>query len=508
MRDGRVEYTFLWFIENYIYCGHKNGEELLSPHFTADELEGTSWRISVYPKGRTEEDKGYISLYLRRSLLDDEPENVSLNYELSFFAADGLPFCLKASKETFICDNAAGWPKFVKLEDVAQKILTVRCRIWRGEGKIHKVAPICARTQVAVENISFMHVVGNFSALDPNKKNTIKIQSHSRKEWALFSSLYFKHDSCREGEIIVKITPFNSPHAFCKLKISLLDANGNLIVCGENDNRFDAEGKDVQQVTLPLTRQDILNIKSEYLPDDKLSLLCECSFPTGLELEKIEVTQHELLGGRGLYRPRRKMRGRGFRRRYLAEASAYPSVSEGVKAHYISLTNVELKTKTKSFPAHRSVLCAASPVFKIRISMTEKDTDYIQVYDLEDDIVEQLLLFLYSDNIENLEWNTATQLYYAAKRYQIGKLKEICSSFLVKNLTTTNAGELLVLADTHSDCDLKKSVEDFITEYEEQVFSSKEWEMFIEISPELAAKTMHLKYKRGSGDYNSSEGRY
>ncbi|GBN70996.1 hypothetical protein AVEN_212658-1 [Araneus ventricosus] len=67
-----------------------------------------------------------------------------------------------------------------------------------------------------------------------------------------------------------------------------------------------------------------------------------------------------------------------------------------------------------------------------------------------------------------------------AARLINAKLKAVCSSFLLENLTSTKAGERLASADTRSDSDLKKSVEDFILEHEEEVFGSKEWELLME----------------------------
>ncbi|CAL1299508.1 unnamed protein product [Larinioides sclopetarius] len=178
----------------------------------------------------------------------------------------------------------------------------------------------------------------------------------------------------------------------------------------------------------------------------------------------------------------------------------YPSGFEDIKALYTnkSLTDVQLKTKTKAFPAHKMVLCARSPVFKRMMTndMKEKNSNCIEIGDMGDDVIQQLLLFLYSDNVENLQWEMATQLYYAADKYEVGRLKEVCSSFLLENLTPTNAGELLLLADTHSDGDLKKLTEDFILEHEKEVFGSKEWDRLMETNSQLAGKTMQLKYKR------------
>ncbi|GBN68670.1 TD and POZ domain-containing protein 4, partial [Araneus ventricosus] len=273
-------------------------------------------------------------------------------------------------------------------------------------------------------------------------------------------------------------------------KISLF-RSGEVIACGKIENRFDVLRKDIRKLPLSVTRQAILDKKSEYLQDGKLSLLCECVFSTGLEFEKIEETEHNICAAaiklRKVYKTAEKM-------------SANPSMSEDMKALYVnqSLTDVKLITKTKLFPAHKIVLCARSPVFKAMLTneMKERNTDCIQVDDLGDDVVQQLLLFFYSDTIENLEWEIATQLYYAAGKYQVGKLKEVCSSFLVESLTPTNAGELLLLSDTHSDSDLKKAVESFILEHDQQVFGSHEWETLLETHPLLAVKAMHLKYKR------------
>ncbi|CAL1281807.1 unnamed protein product [Larinioides sclopetarius] len=67
---------------------------------------------------------------------------------------------------------------------------------------------------------------------------------------------------------------------------------------------------------------------------------------------------------------------------------------------------------------------------------------------------------------------------------------------MVNNVSTSNASELLLLADTHSDTQLKENAEDFIFQNEEEVFGSEEWERLIETNPQLVIKTMHLKYKK------------
>ncbi|GBN74160.1 Speckle-type POZ protein [Araneus ventricosus] len=507
MNNGRSEYCFFWFLENYSYCWHKNGEKLVSPNFTIDDLDGTIWELQLYPRGIHDEGEGHISLFLNRSKQDGGPENVSIKYELSFRAADGSDHCHGEIEHEFRRGEGYGYRKFLKMDKILlrrksdylpEDILTVRCKIWKGEGNILNIGQSSARSRIRVEKNSFLHVVENFGTLQSNAKQTIKIQSHSKKGCFIASNLYFTEGLCCKEKIMIEIVPSNSNQILCRCEFSLLDQSGNVIECGGTDNRYDAARKSIHKLPLSLTREAVLYRKNEYLPDDKLSLICECTFSSGIEYETIEETLTKV----PLIVMKRKRNYVPGKNDYEAakKLCTNSSVLEDIKSLYFNqcLTDVEVKTETKSFPAHKIVLCARSPVFKAMFTndMKEKNTDCIRVDDLEDDIVQQLLFFLYSDSIENLQWESATQLYYAADKYQIGKLKEVCSSFLVGNLTTTNAGELLLLADTHNDNDLKKSVEDFILEHEEEIFVSKEWDIVVKKNPLLVIKTMQLKYQR------------
>ncbi|GBN80412.1 Speckle-type POZ protein [Araneus ventricosus] len=507
MNTEKNGHTITWFVENYSYCWHKNRELLYSPYFTADGLEGTAWLLRLYPRGDREKVKGYISLRLYRSSDDDGPENFPLTYEMSILAADGSTLVSTELRYTFKRGISYGLMRFLQIDEVLlrrksdylpQDILTVRCKLWKSEGNLQQVTQISARTRIGIEKISFLHVTDGFSTLEPNQKQTVQIRSPPKEEYILSSSMYISDCSCCDGKIMVEITSSNSKQILSKCKLYLLDASGTVIKCGEADNRYDAERKGIQKLPLSLTRQLILSRKSDYLPDDKLSLICDCIFSSGVEYEKIERIWHEIPPA-ALNQVYNNDKNEDNTYNAAEKLSACPSALDDLKSVYNNrlLTDVELKTKTKSFPAHKIVLCGRSPIFKAMMTndMKERNTDCIQIDDLEDDIVQQFLSFLYSDNLENLQWESAIKLYYASDKYEVEKLKVICSSFLVDNLSTSTAGELLLLADTHSDTDLKKAVEDFIFKHEEQVFSSHEWENLIETNAELVSKTMLLKYK-------------
>ncbi|CAL1291861.1 unnamed protein product [Larinioides sclopetarius] len=501
-----MEYKYLWFIENYS-CSYRiaeNGEALTSPKFTIDGLEGTAWDLLLYPKGCRKDYNGNVSLFLRRCE-DNGPKDFFIKFQLSMLAVDGSTLHSKNFSCKLKTGISQGLNMFLQTDEIhlrrkneylPKDTLIVCCKMWKGEGEVQNVGQISARTRFLTEKITFLHVVESFSRLQPYVKQTIRIPSYSKEGRVVTSILYYIDGSCCDEKIMIKIVTPDAKYILQKCELSLLDKSGNMTECGGNDYGSDAARKNIIKVPLSFTRKVILKRKSEFLPRDKLTLLCECTFSTGI-FAVIE-DQHDLplTVVNQIYNP--------VHSKNLYEAtekrSQNPSVQEDMKAIYLNqcFTDVELKTKTKSFPAHKNVLCARSPVFKAMLTcnMKEKNIDCIHIDDMQNDTVHQLLLFLYSDNIEILHWKSASQLYYAADKYQIGKLKALCSSFLVKNLSISNASELLLLADTYNDVNFKKVVEDFILEHEKHVFCSNAWEKLIEKNHLLAIRTMQLKYKR------------
>ncbi|XP_055945971.1 uncharacterized protein LOC129976430 [Argiope bruennichi] len=353
MTDGTKQCIFTWFIENYSYCWHKNGEPLVSPGFTADGLDGTIWYMELFPRGIDDERIGDIFISLRRIYFDDGPERFPVTYTLSFLQSDGTDLQSMTSTYVFPKGTREGFTFFLQ-RDVAlsidnekylpQDTLTLRCRINVGTGNIEKVTHIFARTRIAIEQISFLQTVESFSTIEPNQKKIIHIKSPSKKAFSLSSGLYFTDGPCCEGKIIMEITPLGANQILSSCKISLIDGSGKFIECGAADNRFDDARKDITKIPLCLTKQAVLDKKSEYLPDDKLILRCKCIFSTGLEYEIIEST----LGETDLNQVSKNEQNKDVYNT-TAKLFAGPSATDDLKAVYNDqlLTDVELKTKTK-----------------------------------------------------------------------------------------------------------------------------------------------------------------
>ena len=129
-----------------------------------------------------------------------------------------------------------------------------------------------------------------------------------------------------------------------------------------------------------------------------------------------------------------------------------------------TLSDVTLNTEDKSFQAHTNILATRSTVFH---AMFEKDkmiegfSGVVDIEDIDSETMDRLLVYLYSDKIDNLQWEQASALYYAADKYAVLNLKQKCAEILMVGLTAGNVCEALILADRHSDEQLMSCAADY-----------------------------------------------
>ncbi|GFR30512.1 speckle-type POZ protein [Trichonephila clavata] len=162
------------------------------------------------------------------------------------------------------------------------------------------------------------------------------------------------------------------------------------------------------------------------------------------------------------------------------------------------LSDMKIRTNTTSIAVHTQILGARSSVFKAMFSndMKEKTQGCVDVTDLDDDTVRRMLRYMYTDKMDNLQWESACQLYAASDKYDIASLRKKCTAILQAKLSPTNACQILSLADAHHDKALKKTVQDYIIGEKKTIFSSEEWRSLMDTNLRLAAETMHLKWTK------------
>jgi speckle-type POZ protein len=114
---------------------------------------------------------------------------------------------------------------------------------------------------------------------------------------------------------------------------------------------------------------------------------------------------------------------------------------------------VKIKVGGETFPAHRWVLEARSPVLKADLSlapMADGTTAELRVDDMDAEVFKTLLRFMYTDSPPLLEAAPAAErLLVAADRYQLEKLKNICEEALCQHIDMSSVAATLALAERH-----------------------------------------------------------
>ncbi|GFU42630.1 BTB and MATH domain-containing protein 43 [Nephila pilipes] len=499
----REEFTFVWRIENFIYCSHEGRLVLISPEFFPNAMRGTRWTLrlitSLFASDvfRTDCSDEYIACYLHRQSVDEGPENFTLNFEIAFLAWNGtiLESSTVKEGEVYFKKNSQSINILIVKESeifkekigiyIPQGNVTVRCRMWKHK-KNDLTVRVSAVSRLCIEHVSFIQRFKKFSNSASSPVETFRIHPRNREMPMLLVSIMIKNESCSEGRIAIEmiVVERRDLHAFI-CKIFLLDKIGNKIQIGIVDTRYDLYNKTVLNAFLIFSKEQVIERKNEYLPNDVLSLKYEFCFASGVLFREIVQTEYDF--------------------HLISKVASTQDdfvISRTLSSDLISLynnktlCNVILETETKTFSAHEIVLCARSPVFKSMLTggLKEAESKHIEIKDLEDETVDKMLYFLYTDSLQDLQWDTALNLYYAADKYDIQLLKVKCVSFLKSELSTSNASQVLILADMHRDSFLKSAALDYILLHDQEIFGSNAWEDLSKSNPQLLVETMLLKY--------------
>ncbi|GBM09730.1 TD and POZ domain-containing protein 2 [Araneus ventricosus] len=467
-----------WKIENIShFLWLKKGEAIQSPAFVVEAWEDTKWSLSFYPMACL--DENYVGCYLKREEDCGGPDKFEVNFQLAFLCKDGS--ILKESnpvKHKFIKNEGWGFLKYERRERVfvteretflPEDTLTVQCNMWVIDEKPDKSNHLFATTSFKVKRRSFVWKIDKPSTLKSGIRNK-------------FTDNLIDFDLViNEGfdSLNINVTSFDETIKYISCNTSVIDSEGRKENYGSKIY-FPCDLKKGVLSFMLLFPEMLMENKSRYFPNDVLSLDFEFvlaaveHFGCRLKYPKLE---NDVVGTEKC-------------RNTAVPVDDFKSLyNDGI------FSDTEIRTTTKTFPVHKGVLSVRSPVFRSMFShdMKEKNSGHVDITDFEDDTVHRMLLYIYTDSLEDLQFESASKLYTIADKYQIPALKISCSSFLKENLCPKNACDALVLADLHNDDDLKSSVRDYILRQRKQVFCSEEWKDFMNTHLKLAADLMYTK---------------
>jgi len=143
----------------------------------------------------------------------------------------------------------------------------------------------------------------------------------------------------------------------------------------------------------------------------------------------------------------------------------------------------------KTIACHKNVLGTQSDVFEtmfLNMDLNEAKSGEVEIEDFDFGTVETLICFLYDEEIQDKKMINA-KLLYAADKYNVSRLVEMCATFLKCNLSVENALDVLVASHHTNQEDLFKAASNFVCENKGQLANTEAWEEMIKTNPTLVA---------------------
>eukprot|EP01124_Arcella_intermedia_P033189 TRINITY_DN7886_c0_g1_i1.p1 TRINITY_DN7886_c0_g1~~TRINITY_DN7886_c0_g1_i1.p1 ORF type:complete len:498 (+),score=140.45 TRINITY_DN7886_c0_g1_i1:194-1687(+) len=115
--------------------------------------------------------------------------------------------------------------------------------------------------------------------------------------------------------------------------------------------------------------------------------------------------------------------------------------------------DVTFQVEGKCISALKGVLCARSEFFRVMFSSTLQESTKLEIEltDVTSNAFEQVLEFIYTDNIDiqKMSFEEALTLLSAANRYMLDRLKRICEKFIIENIRLSNVSYIFQAADLY-----------------------------------------------------------
>ncbi|XP_072150881.1 BTB/POZ and MATH domain-containing protein 1-like [Setaria viridis] len=168
-------------------------------------------------------------------------------------------------------------------------------------------------------------------------------------------------------------------------------------------------------------------------------------------------------------------------------------------------TDVSFNVDGEMFHAHRAVLAARSPVFKVGLlgSMAEATMPSIPLNDIAPAVFRIILQFMYTDKLPGDDelrtspFEMMQHLVAAADRYAMDRLKLICAQRLWANVSVDNVAATLACAEMYSCSELKSKCIDFFAaekNYKKSVLT----EDFLQLGQNFPSIIVELREKVGT----------
>lgn len=300
-------------------------------------------------------------------------------------------------------------------------------------------------THITVHKCNYLWTISNFTCGFQSKlmkgeaitSPTFTTGKNNKLLWNL--KLNRKTINCVEYlPLFIKLVSNNNEdkkEARTKYKFSVINNKGEESITSESSQFYQFQ-QETERCEEFMTKIFVFDKENGILADDKLRILCEVSVLGDITYlsNTIQVPECRMPDDYGILFETKKF------------SDAILSVADG-----------------KEIQVHKTILAARSPVFAAMFQheMKELKNNHVKITDVDYEVLHELLKFIYTGKVENLEI-MADELLAAADKYDLQRLKVLCEKELCENLSIENAAEILQLANFHGADQLKTQTIDFI----------------------------------------------
>ncbi|KAF8771424.1 Protein roadkill like protein [Argiope bruennichi] len=511
----RAAYTFVWTVENFTRSIEL--EYFISPRFLVDWSEKIVFHLAF----RAIDTKPYIDCVLGAGD-DNTLKDIEIDCELSLIDAKGRPLITKKGQRRPDQNYAYEFPSLVRKNVLLKRVseflpndtLTFRCSLRKAGMKVERPALCFGRSEVG--NDFYYWPIERFSSLKIGQKKCFQLQPKLH----VIPTLNVNLNLSSNGEYVQLEISCGNEEVYndTKWEISLIDYEGKVFAC-ENWNWKCGYERETHFFPQFAKKSALLGKKCIYLPNDVLLFRCDCTrvmseilfdnqasnveekYKHDRKASAHEVEKNTLTRSRSVSIPNPCTT---TRKSVSVEIDSKENKPEEEFSTLLrqdlmnlfndhSLSDVVLQAGTETFQVHRAVLGARSPVFKEMFqSGFEQIEKKVEKLDLDAKTLRKLLLYIYTGVVGDLEWDVAAELYSAASKYELIPLKEMCLNFLMTNLCTSNACDILILVQ-HDEA-MKTIVKEFFLDFGTDIIRSENWKKFRKNHPELASEIMEFIY--------------
>jgi hypothetical protein len=153
----------------------------------------------------------------------------------------------------------------------------------------------------------------------------------------------------------------------------------------------------------------------------------------------------------------------------------------------------------KEFFAHKSILSVRSKAFEAMFAndMIESQSNRCTIDDIESEVFEELLTFIYTGN-EPKAQTMVEKLLAAAQKCEILEIKDFYANMIFKDIKNENAIQSLIVAEKYNAMKLLDKIIEFIAINFQSILNISviEWEKFIVENPKLVTKIFKTMVKK------------